>query len=152
MPKGTKLSEFEKGQITVYNQQGKSNREIGILLGRSHDLVNKFVKNPEGYGTRKSSGRPCKLSERDKRRIYRTASNSTKNSIQIKRELDLDVSSWTIRRAISKNSNLVRRKMKRAPALTQDHKRRRVEFARQHINRDWSNVSFLCPLWEGSIF
>jgi hypothetical protein len=52
------------------------------------------------------------------------------------------VSSRTIRRVISRNPNLVRQKMKPAPKLTEEHKRRRLEFARNNMDRNWDSVSF----------
>ena len=54
---------------------------------------------------------------------------ATKTNVKITSDLDLNVASRTVRRAIAKNLMLVRRKMKRAPALTNDHKRRRIDFA-----------------------
>jgi hypothetical protein len=45
----------------------------------------------------------------------------------------LSVAPRTVRRAIAKNPMLVRRKMKRVSALTNDLKRRRLDFARQHL-------------------
>ena len=56
MLRGIKLSEFEKGQTTAYHEANKSNREIARLMGRSLDLVNRFVKNPEEYGIIKRTG------------------------------------------------------------------------------------------------
>uniref|UniRef100_A0A914EK45 Transposase Tc1-like domain-containing protein n=1 Tax=Acrobeloides nanus TaxID=290746 RepID=A0A914EK45_9BILA len=103
-------------------------------------VVWSYLQNPEEYGTAKHTGRPSKLSGRDKRRIYRAASNSTATCIKIKSDLDLTVSPETIRRTISKNPNLVRRKMKKAPALKEVHKRRRLEWVRQNMNHDWSKV------------
>uniref|UniRef100_A0A914DVY9 Tc1-like transposase DDE domain-containing protein n=1 Tax=Acrobeloides nanus TaxID=290746 RepID=A0A914DVY9_9BILA len=96
-------------------------------MGRSLDLVNRFMKNPEEYGTIKRTGPANKLSERDKRRIFRAASNSTATCNKIKKDLGLGVSPEMIRRAISKNSNLVRRKMKKAPSLKEIHKQGKLE-------------------------
>jgi transposase len=70
MARGNKLSEFEKGQIEAHSRDGKSNREIASLLGRSPRVINNYRRNPEVYGTRKSTGRPSKVSDRDKRRIF----------------------------------------------------------------------------------
>lgn len=140
MPSGFKLSEFEKGQITAHRANGAKLRDIARLVGRSLKVVWSYLRNPEEYGTTKHTGRPSKLSGRDKRRIYRAASNSTATCIKIKSDLDLTVSPETIRRTISKNPNLVRRKMKKAPALKEVHKRRRLEWARQNMNHDWSKV------------
>ena len=142
MPRGIKLSEFEKGQITAYHEANKSNRKIARLMGRSLDLVNRFVKNPEEYGIIKRTGPANKLSERDKRGIFRAASNSTATCSKIKKDLGLGVSPVTIRRVISKNPNLVWRKMKKASALKEIHRQGRLEWARQNMNTDWSKVRY----------
>ena len=84
MARGRKLSDIEKGQITAYKLDGKSNRQIATLLGRSPTLIDNYVKDSAGYGTRKSTGRPSKVSERDKRRIYREASKSVKIAVPSK--------------------------------------------------------------------
>lgn len=141
MARGQKLSDIEKGQIIVYKRDGKTNRQIAGLLGRSPTLIDNYVNDPVGYGTRKSTGRPSKVSERDKRRICREASNSVKSCSTIKKELGLNVSAETIRRTINKNPNIKRRRLKKAPAIRTVNKLKRVDFARQNTRRDWSKVS-----------
>lgn len=143
MAKGSKLSEKEKGKIDAYRDVGKSNREIEHLLGRSPTVVDNYVNDPDNYGKKKIRGITKKLSDRDTRRICREASNSTKRCSQIKRDLNLNVSPETIRRTILKNPNLVSRKMKRAQALTLNHKRIRLEFGRRNFRKDCSKVSVL---------
>ena len=69
MPRGKSLNEEEKGRIKAYKECGLKNRDIAVKIGRSHNLVNNFLKNSELYGTAKRSGRPPKLSDRTKRRI-----------------------------------------------------------------------------------
>ena len=44
MTKGTKLFEFEKGEITVLKRVGKSQREISKALGRSKSLTCSYLK------------------------------------------------------------------------------------------------------------
>ena len=39
MAKGTKLSEFEKGEITALKKVGKSQRAISKALGRSKTVI-----------------------------------------------------------------------------------------------------------------
>jgi IS30 family transposase len=46
MPKACKLTELEKGRIEVLKFAGISNREIAKSLNRSHDVVNKYVRDP----------------------------------------------------------------------------------------------------------
>lgn len=141
MAKGSKLSDIEKGQILAYTEAGKSKREIGRLLRRSERVIRNFFNNPATYGQKKTRGITKKISDRDQRRIYREASNSTKTCNQIKSDLGLNVSRETIRRTILKSPNLVSRKMKKAQALTAVHKQNRLAFARQNIRRDWSKAS-----------
>ena len=62
MPKGTKLSEFEKGEITALNRVGKSQKEISKALGCSKTIICTYLKSPNNYGTRRPIGRPEKLS------------------------------------------------------------------------------------------
>lgn len=150
MGRGKTLTEYEKGQIFAYHQAGKSNRQIAPLVGRSLNVVNNFLRDTRGYGTTKAPGRPSKVSERDKRRIYREASNSVKNCSTIKKDLGLIVSSETIRRTIEKNPNIVRRRLKKAPAIKKENKQKRVDFGRQNTRRDWSKVSHFGGLWTGS--
>uniref|UniRef100_A0A7I4YDQ1 HTH_Tnp_Tc3_1 domain-containing protein n=1 Tax=Haemonchus contortus TaxID=6289 RepID=A0A7I4YDQ1_HAECO len=95
MGRGSLLSDFEKGQILAKKEQGLSNRGIARDLGRSHTVVDNFIKNAEEYGTRRSAGRPS-LSDRDKRRISREASNSTKSCMEIRSSLDLNASKGTV--------------------------------------------------------
>lgn len=141
MAKGSKLSEFEKGKILAFTDAGKSKREIGRLLGRSDRVIRNFMADQAGYGQKRTRGVTRKLSDRDARKICQEASNSTKRCSQIKRDLNLDISSETIRRTILKNPHLVSRKMKRAQALTAYHKGSRLEFARQNVRRNWLLVS-----------
>ena len=83
MPKGSKLTNFEKGQISALYSQNFSLRRIATEIGRSDKVVRNYLDDPDGYGTCKSSGRPAMLSPRDKRRIVNAASNSTVSSVQI---------------------------------------------------------------------
>ena len=69
MAKGSKVSEFEKGEITALKSVRKSEREILKSLGRSNTIICNYLKSPNKYGTTKLSGRPEKLSPQCNRRI-----------------------------------------------------------------------------------
>ena len=71
MAKGTKLSEFEKVEITALKRVGKSQTEILKALRRSKTLICNYLKSPNKYRTRKPTGRPERLSPQFKRRIIR---------------------------------------------------------------------------------
>ena len=107
MPRGKPLSEIEKGQIMAYHETGMTNRSIATRISRSHDLINNFLKNPENYGKNRRGGPKPKLTPRDKRRILAAASNTTSSCRKIKEDLDLDVSTSSIRRAINSSGVIV---------------------------------------------
>ena len=75
MPRGTVLTEFEKGEINDYRKQKLSNRQIAIKIKRSLDVVNRYLRDPSKYNKIKLSGRKSKLIARNKRSIIRRASN-----------------------------------------------------------------------------
>ena len=61
MAKGTKLSEFEKGEITGLKRVRKSQKEISKALGRSKTVICSYLKSPNKYETRKLTGRLEKI-------------------------------------------------------------------------------------------
>ena len=69
MAKGTKLLEFEKGDITALKRIGKSQREISKALGCSKTVICNYLKSRNKHGTRKLTGKLEKLSPKFKRRI-----------------------------------------------------------------------------------
>lgn len=151
MPKGKKLTEYEKGRISALHELGWSNRRIGLDLGRSHDVINRYLSDPNNYGTAKSPGRPSVLSSRDKRRIVNAASNSTLSSAEIKRNLNLPCTSRTVRNVLKRSEFIVRAKLVSCPKLTPIHKAKRLKFAEKMIqeNTNWNKVRFcmLCNCW-----
>ena len=72
MAKGSKLSQFEKGEITALKRVGKFQREISKALECSKTVVCNYLKSPNKYGTRKPTGRQEKLSPQFNRRIIRS--------------------------------------------------------------------------------
>uniref|UniRef100_A0A7I5EEC8 HTH_Tnp_Tc3_2 domain-containing protein n=1 Tax=Haemonchus contortus TaxID=6289 RepID=A0A7I5EEC8_HAECO len=138
MGRGSLLSDSEK------KEQGLSNRRIARDLGRSHTVVDNFIKNPEEHGTRRSAGRPSLLSDRDKRRILREASNSTKSCMEIRSSLNLNASKDTVWRVIRKSQFIVKRKMRKAPFMTKKHRENRVAFARRCSRTEWNKVFVMC--------
>ena len=74
MPRRPVLSDFEKGQIVAWGEQGMSIRKIAEHLHRGKNVVHSFLGHPEKYGTKKSPGRPEELSKGDKGRLILAAS------------------------------------------------------------------------------
>jgi transposase len=144
MPAGKYLTEYEKGQILGYKSSGKSNREIGALIGRSKTVVGNFLSKKENYGIKKPTKGNSKLNRRDKSRILRAVRAKKMNSTQIKNELSLTVTSRTVRNVLSREPNIKFGKMQSKPILTKKHKKARLEFARKYMsgNEFWKSVIF----------
>lgn len=100
MPRGSYLSDIEKGKIIAFREEGVSIREISRRLERSDKAIRTFLKDPDNYGKNKKGGRKPKLSARDKRRIIANASNSMKTVNQIREDCGLNVSRWTVNRVL----------------------------------------------------
>ena len=77
MPKASKLSELERGRIVELHKQGLSHRAIAAEVHRSKTVIWNFLKDPESYGTAKSSGRPKQNSPALSRRIIRVVSQDS---------------------------------------------------------------------------
>ena len=144
MSRGPIISDFERGQIATLKGLGYSANKIAKHIHRSRSLVigclNRGVENPP----KKRGGPKKKLSDRDIRAIQRKASNSTRSSSEIKAELNLNVSSRTIRRAMHACPHLKHEKMLTKPALKPGDKPARLAFARDHMSwkGEWEHVIF----------
>ncbi len=60
MAKAKRLSVFECGRIVEPHKQVRTQRTIAAEVGRSETVILHFLKDPESYGTKKSSGRTKK--------------------------------------------------------------------------------------------
>ena len=87
MTKGTKLSDFEKGEITALKRVRNSLREILKALGRSKTVICDCLESPNKYLTRKLTGWPEKLSSQFKRRIVREVKKKTSSTSKILKSL-----------------------------------------------------------------
>ena len=93
----SKLSPFDQGRIIELHRQGLSCRDIAGELGRSKTAVNNFLRCPEAYGTKKSTGRLKKLSQQAKNAVLRYDRQSSGLSArQIATENGLDVIKDTV--------------------------------------------------------
>ena len=122
MAKGTKLSEFQKGENTALKRIEKAQREISKALGRSKTVIYNYLKSPSKYGTRKPTGRPEKLSPQFKRRIVREVKKETSSRSKILKSLvDVPCSTRTIRRHLNYEKIKHKKRIPR-PRLTMKHK------------------------------
>lgn len=144
MPRAKPLSHFERGQVTELSDLGYSSRAIAERLGRSKTVVNNFLKDPGQYGTKKSAGRPKKITPRDARAIRRTIRDDSGASIpQIIGATGVQVSRWTLGRHL-KAIGVKKRKRLPRPRLLQRHKTSRLAFAQENQTRNasWGEIVF----------
>lgn len=142
MGRGKTLTDYEKGCINAYAEDGKRVSWIAKKLKRSFYVIKSYLNNPTFYGSKKSPGRPSKVTKHDRRRILAIASNSTKSTKEILEESGVNVHRETIRRVINASPNIVRSKMNTNPALKPHHITARLEFARKNMATNWKHVSF----------
>ena len=144
MGRASKLSPFKQGCMVELHRQGRSCRDIAAKLGRSKTAVNNFLRCPEAYGKRKSTGWPKKLSQQAKNAILQsTWPSSGLSTWQIVAKNGLSVSKDTISRCL-KAMGFRRRKRLCRPRLLERHKVRRLEFARNCFSwkDEWSKILF----------
>jgi len=133
MPKGKHLSNFEKGQIMAFHHECWGLSSIADELGRSRTVIGNFLRNPDGYGAKKRSGRPQKLSKYHQRRIIREATVNKLGSKGIVKALQLTVSPRTVRRMLHGCSNLSFKKVCTTPAMQKRHMLARERWALQKV-------------------
>lgn len=145
MAKGARLNDEEKGRIKAYKEEGLSNREIAQRIGRSHDVINKFVRLGNSYGIKKAPGKKPALSARAKRAIRAAAANSTKGTRRLQKEMEPNVSHVTVWKALNESPNLKYEKMNMVPALKKEHQIFRARFGDEHQtwNKEWHSVNSL---------
>lgn len=144
MPKGTILTDEERGKIDILKEEGYSLREIARRIGRSRDAVTNYIRLGSKYATKKRPGRPSYLTDRDKRRMIHLAVNSKLSSAKIKANMNISVTSRRIRQVLSSEENLSYRKTVPVPRLLPRHKNARLRFAEKHRfwDDEWSTVVF----------
>ena len=64
------LNKYEKDVIDCLRAEGYSLRKTSDKINYSHNVVAKYFKKKDAYGTIKSFCRPQKLSSCQKRRIF----------------------------------------------------------------------------------
>ena len=124
----------------AFLENGLSSREIGRKLGRLDKVVRNFVKNQSQCGKNMNGGPKRNLSERDRCRIVKAASNSMKSLSQISADCGVKVSNSTINRVLNESGIITRQSLMTVPRLLTRHKTARMEFAKKNIQTHWRQV------------
>lgn len=144
MGRGKQLNKSEIDRILLLRAQNQTITKIAKLLNRSRHVVYNFLKNPKIYGKKKCTGRPRATTERDRRAILRVASNHKGTARGIAKEAGISVNIRTVRRIIQSSKQIKRKRLKRKPPLSAQHKEVRLKFARNNIfwKKKWRSVIF----------
>lgn len=140
----------KRAQVVVLKEQGIANKEIAAATGlsvRAIQYINKNVKHTHSFKDRPRSGRPPKLTDRNKRTIARMVkkketSTATAISKALKSSHQITVSPDTVKRSL-KSFGYACRIKKKKPRLTEKHKKARLAFAKKYeswTSDDWKNV------------
>ena len=76
MGSGKRLNDIEKGQIKAFKDLSLSILDISRRVNRSRKVIKRYLNDPESYGTKTSPERPQKLSEREKRVVFKGFSST----------------------------------------------------------------------------
>ena len=144
MPSGKRLTEYERGQIDAKRDQGMNMSQIAADLSRSVNVIKHYLDDPANYGKKNAGGRPRKLSDADKRRIIRQASNAATSVMEIKDSCNIEASKSTIWRVMKASGTLQHRPMLKMPRLNDAHKEARLQAAVLWLESgfDWERVVF----------
>jgi transposase len=144
MGRGKQLTNYEKGRIDGLSSIGISNRQIASTIKRSAKVVNNYVQDKDGYGQKKSPGRPMLLSDRDKRVLSREIRQTGASVKDVMAKTGVPGSRWTSWRAVKSTGNVEYCMGQRRPAWKEHHLQARLEFATSHITwtTEWDKVVF----------
>jgi transposase len=142
--------EEKRVQVVTLKNQGISNKNIGHITGLNERSIRKIcqrVKHTQSFKDRRRSGRPPKLSERDKRLSVillkkKEAKTATGVSKLLRDHHNIQVSRQTVSRAFKEFGFSCRIKKKK-PKLTENHKKARLAWAKKYeawTADDWRNV------------
>ena len=147
------ISAEKKNEILVNIDIGLSERNIASIVGLSRSIIRNIRYSNRQNATRPKTGRPPKLSARDKRFLRRAVtSGKITTAVQANRrlesELKVSVSDNTVPRALNKaglNSSVKKSK----PLLSQKNIKKRLAFAKRH--QHWTIAVWEQVIWSDEI-
>lgn len=149
---GKQTSTDVRELVLKLRDEGKTFREIGSIINRSHNTVKKIVDKYKKFGKIENlpgAGRPKLLNESEIRSIVRDVKkNPFKSAVKISEEVSAtsgtSVSASTIRRALHANG-LHGRFPRKKPLISKFNQKKRIDYAKKYENE---NISF----WNSVLF
>lgn len=135
-----------RGRIIEMRSRGLSPTEIANELGVSRETVYRWLQRWDGEGDiqdRPRSGAPKKTTEEEDKAIREaTAVNHLKTCVGIKQDLQLDISTRTVRNRLHREG-IQRSSPSATEKLTDRQREARLRFARQYVDQEldfWGRV------------
>uniref|UniRef100_A0A3B5QR67 Tc1-like transposase DDE domain-containing protein n=1 Tax=Xiphophorus maculatus TaxID=8083 RepID=A0A3B5QR67_XIPMA len=142
MGRSRHCSEDERFLIKKLIKEGKTYKEVQKIIGCSAKMISNALKWEQKTEKR---GRKRKTTPQMDRRIAKLAKTQPMmGSKRIKQDLQLTVSTVTIRRRLTE-VNLPARSPRKVPLLRKRHVQKRLQFAKEHI--DWPEKKWHNILW-----
>ena len=145
MGRSVSLTDRQKGSILALFNEMVPEREIAQFIGKSKTAVHNFIA---AQGVHKSStkrGRPTKTTATQLRSLFRHASTGKYSARELQISLKLSISVRRVQQLLSGCGHMMYKKKKSVPALTIEHKKKRYEWAKEHVTwslSDWKDVIF----------
>lgn len=138
--------------IVKLRKEGKSYAEIGKLTGKPRSTIQTIIRNAENRNATDSlprSGRPRKLSERDRRMVLHEINKNPKTSAvelnnMVYRTTGTIVNPETIR-IMLREEGFKSRSPRKKPFISAVNREKRLTFARLHVDKTvefWDRVIF----------
>jgi transposase len=142
------LSDEQKYKIIFLREENYKINEIANKMDINRKTVMKWINNyarNKNIERKKGSGRKKITSSEEDKSIFDTAKKNNDLSIveikNILEEKDIIISVTTVYRRLI-NENFSYKFPIKKPFLTDDHKKKRLEWAKENLNRDWSKIIF----------
>lgn len=135
MPRGTLLSDVEKGQIIALQREMIPVRQIAESVGRSVGAVQSFIRRQKLPPRPAKRPNASKISEQQRRALLRKAKQGMHSASELVAELNLPVKKRRVQQILSGDPELRYKKMTCAPLLTDKHREERVKWARRFVSK-----------------
>ena len=142
------MTDYDKGRINAYHDMKLKSTEISEKIDRPASTIRSYLQKQRthSYNTLPRSGRPPKISDCSFRILKRyVRCNRKQNYTTIQANTLSNVSIRTIRRKLSKELNMCKWLAKNRPKLTEEHARKRLQWAervKDWTAEDWAKVGW----------
>ena len=148
MGRGKALTDVQMAVIRELDVDGKPHREIAKRIGKSPTAVLNYLHRLKSGVRKKKAGRPPTVTPQLKRAIHRSirsAQNERVTAGTLVAKYQPGVGVRRVQQLLSANHQLAWTRIRRAPRLSDDHKKARVEWSEKQLAKSpkwWRRTIF----------